>query len=377
MFSIGILGFLVWSQSVSSGLNKELVALFCSDTEVINHAVCWNSSTLLGTFICTNLSSYTKSAGYLHLTSHTVSSEITCETSCQKFSAFHALYAKLGFSNSISENWLSWFVGFAEGDGAILSYKGRLFFVLTQKEELILQHIFSVLGFGVVRKIESKGNTFYRYIVEDFTGVLLLALIFNGNLAVPNRVKQLDKWLSEINQKLITQGSRIYLLCSTIVPNTYVFKPSLKNAWLSGFTDAEGTFNVNITKREYTVTGYRVQLRYMLDQKSALDLLTLISTLFGHGKVIVRSTDMYRYYCDTFVGVGHVCSYFESFPLKTKKSNSFVNWLKVYKMVLNKEHLTKEGLETVREIKKTINLKPQQTSNIKGGQDEEIIRSYS
>ena len=47
------------------------------------------------------------------------------------------------------------------------------------------------------------------------------------------------------------------------------------------------------------------------------------------------------------------------------------------KMVLNKEHLTNEGLETVREIKKTINSKNQQTRNIKVEQDEEIIRYYS
>ena len=131
----------------------------------------------------------------------------------------------------------------------------------------------------------------------------------------------------------------------------------MKDAWLSGFTDAEGTFNVNITKRTNTVTGYRVQLRYLLDQKYAIDLLTHISTLFGHGKVIVRSTDMYRYYCDSFIGLGKVCNYFESFPLKTKKSNSFYNWLKVFKMVLNKEHLTADGLETIRSIKKSINPK--------------------
>ena len=132
----------------------------------------------------------------------------------------------------------------------------------------------------------------------------------------------------------------------------------MKDAWLSGFTDAEGTFNVNITKRANTVTGYRVQLRYLLDQKYAIDLLTHISTLFGHGKVIVRSTDMYRYYCDSFIGLGKVCNYFESFPLKTKKSNSFYNWLKVFKMVLNKEHLTADGLETIRSIKKTVNPSP-------------------
>lgn len=241
-------------------------------------------------------------------------------------------------------------MGFSEGDGAILSYNGRPLFVLTQKEEYLLQHIFSVVGFGTVRKIDTKGTIIYRYIVEDFTGILLLATIFNGNLAIPHREEQLGKWLSDINHKLVTPSSRIYGLCTTIVPKRELFKPSLKGGWLSGFTVAEGTFNVNITKRAFTVTGYRVQVRYLLDQKYAIDLLTHISTLFGHGKVIIRSTNMYRYYCDSIIRLGNACSYFESFPLKTKKFNSFTNWLKVYKMILNKEHLTAEGLDIVRAI---------------------------
>lgn len=52
MFSIGILGFLVWSLFVSLNISKELVALLCRETEVINLAVCCNSLTLLGTIIC-------------------------------------------------------------------------------------------------------------------------------------------------------------------------------------------------------------------------------------------------------------------------------------------------------------------------------------
>jgi len=36
---------------------------------------------------------------------------------------------------------LQWFIGFAEGDGAILSYKGQPQFVITQKEGKILYEI--------------------------------------------------------------------------------------------------------------------------------------------------------------------------------------------------------------------------------------------
>lgn len=116
MFSIGILGFLVWSLFIIFNLDldlKKMVALLCRKTEVINFAQCCNSLMLLGTFNCKNLNSYTQSAGNRQLTNSTSSSEIMCETSYQNFSAFHALFVKLGFKNSISDKWLSWFVGFA------------------------------------------------------------------------------------------------------------------------------------------------------------------------------------------------------------------------------------------------------------------------
>jgi hypothetical protein len=62
-------------------------------------------------------------------------------------------------------NWLTWFIGFSPGggDGAILTYKGRPTFVITQKEKEILLHIQKVLGFGIVREYKS----FSRYLVID------------------------------------------------------------------------------------------------------------------------------------------------------------------------------------------------------------------
>lgn len=68
-------------------------------------------------------------------------------------------------------------------------------------------------------------------------------------------------------------------------------------------------------------------------------------------KVILRKEDMYRYYCDTFVGLAPIISYFDTFSLKTKKAVTLSNWKEVYNMVINKEHLTEEGLNKVRNLK--------------------------
>ena len=111
MFSIGILGFLVWSfffnllftfapwvaqspvvvdsavRAVSGVIelidcNYKVGLLYC-EVEVINFAVCWDSLTLVGTFYSKNLTSYTQSAGNLNTKnfSLTSSSETTRETS--------------------------------------------------------------------------------------------------------------------------------------------------------------------------------------------------------------------------------------------------------------------------------------------------------
>nr|QWC53654.1 LAGLIDADG homing endonuclease [Rhizoctonia solani] len=266
------------------------------------------------------------------------------------------LKQKLGFDKEISDTWFKWFIGFAEGDGAILSYQGQPQFVITQKEGKILYEIQSLLGFGNVRYF-SEGKGFYRYIVTDTKSILLLCLLFNANLVLPYRVEQLGQWIIDLNAKLTSPQSRIYGLIPLITLITDTANPSLEDAWLSGFTDAEGTFNVNITERPNTVSGFRVQLRFLLDQNNAYNTLTHIRDLFGSGKVSYRgeTKNVYRFTINTFTGLSSVCSYFLSFPLKTKKGVSFTNWYQVYGMVINKEHLSKEGLDKVRSIAKTIN----------------------
>ena len=121
-----------------------------------------------------------------------------------------------------------------------------------------------------------------------------------------------------------------------------------------------------------------MQLRFLLDQNNAYDTFMYIQELFGSGKVTHRgeTKNVYRLTINTFTGLSSVCSYFLSFPLKTKKGVSFTklgscssklnklnklklqlptNWYQIYNMVINKEHLSKEGLDKVRSIVKTIN----------------------
>lgn len=94
-----------------------------------------------------------------------------------------------------------------------------------------------------------------------------------------------------------------------------LFVPTLRDAWLAGFTDAEGCFNATMTQ------GYSIRLRFILDQRNAQDLLVHISILFGGGTVGPRSSNAshWRYTCGKLITLEAVLAYFVLFPLKTKR----------------------------------------------------------
>lgn len=350
MMSIGVLGFVVWSRILASPFNDIRIYIF--------FAICWNSLVLIGTLKGKNLISYTASAGNLSLyffNSKKQSASETIRETSFNFSAFHLHYNKL-FGNTaqhLSNNWLTWFIGFAEGDGAIQTYANgtRVRFVLTQKEGAILFYIHKMLGIGTVKHFpqgkSGNKNDFYRLIVDNPSHILLLAFLFNGNLALTHRIQQLDLWVKALNNRF---GVNTILLINTTVSVT------LQDAWLSGFTDAEGCFNVSITSNARYSLGHVIKMRYLLDQKDN-SILLIVRDLFGFGKVTLRSktNDVYRYTATGFKSMNDIISYFKVFPLLTKKALSFNKWLTIHNMVSNKLHLTKEGLDQVRALQKQIN----------------------
>lgn len=357
MCSIGILGFVVWSWVLASP-HSDMSAY-------IYFAICWNGLVLIGTLNGKNSISYTKSAGNLSLyslESKTQSASETIRETSFNFSAFRQYYNTLlgNDAQHLSNNWLAWFIGFVEGDGAIQTYANgkRVRFVLTQKESAILFYIQKKLKIGIVKHFpqgtSGNKNDFYRLIVDDPSHILLLTFLFNGNLAITHRIQQLSLWAQALNNRF---GANTILFIDTPVSVT------LQDAWLSGFTDAEGCFNVSITSNARYALGRVIKMRYLLDQKNSAILL-VIQNIFGFGKVTLRSkTDgVYRYTITGFKSMNDVISYFKLFPLLTKKALSFEKWLAIHNIVSNKLHLSEEGLAQVRVLQKQININNSMTN---------------
>lgn len=112
---------------------------------------------------------------------------------------------KVQYDRKIPTNdFLTWFIGFTEGDGSFVIAKRNkiLQFVVTQSTDdiAILNYIQDSLGFG---KVIKQGKRTSRYVVQDISNLHLIILLFNGNLILPTRKKNFKDFLDIFNDKVI------------------------------------------------------------------------------------------------------------------------------------------------------------------------------
>lgn len=223
----------------------------------------------------------------------------------------------------IPVDFLYWFIGFAEGDGSFIVSGDRLFFILVQKDVKILYKIKSVFGFGSV----SKHTTHWRYIVADNVSVFRLIQLFNGNLVLFKTNQRFKLWVDSFKFKSVNKLLNKKHFC-------------FDNAWLSGFIDAEGCFNVQVLENSSYVSGYRIRLRFLLDQKSEIEILTSIKLYMG-GYIETRSDGLnFRFIITDLATISKLIDYLNKFPLKTDKYVKYLKWKSLYFDMISKKHLS-------------------------------------
>jgi len=132
---------------------------------------------------------------------------------------------------------------------------------------------------------------------------------------------------------------------------------SLNPHWLSGFVSAEGNFDVRIPSTNSKL-GYRVQLRFRISQHSRdIILMQKIVEYIGSGKI-------YKYGGKYAVSLSIVdfnditniiIPFFNKNPIMGIKLYDYLDWCKIHTLMLNRSHLTVEGIHSIREIKSGMN----------------------
>lgn len=155
---------------------------------------------------------------------------------------------------------------------------------------------------------------FSRYMVDDKNSIKILISLFNGNLVLDKKISQFNNWLklfniSEVYNKIL---------------------PSLNDAWISGFIDAKGCFNVSLFKIKTMKYGYQVKLKFMIDQKDSINKMIHIKNqliLFLSNRKLKNDTKgitMHIIESNSFVKAGPITDYLNNYKLKLKIKKNFL-----------------------------------------------------
>lgn len=256
-----------------------------------------------------------------------------------------------------SYEFLTWFIGFFEGDGSFsIAKRGDISILISQsyKNLNILNIIKNELNIGSIM-LESKKNNVYRWIVQNRKDTYLLSLLFNGNLVLPVRVSKLHIFISSLNQKLLNNYENIIDIDNRLV------LPSLKDGWICGFTDSEGCFRVSILNNS---NDFR--LRYILSQKHTINKYVLEYILFLFNDYFKLNKSLGNVYSDSKKGnfeliinglknVEKLFFYFDCFKLKTIKYDNYIEFKKLLLMIKNGDHLDLNKRNIIKLKAKEIN----------------------
>lgn len=127
--------------------------------------------------------------------------------------------------------------------------------------------------------------------------------------------------------------------------------------WLAGFTSGDGCFSVSVIKSK-AILGETSWIRFILTQHNRdEDLMRTIAAYLDCGKINKDSKATYLVVQRLPDIIKTVIPLFDKYQIEGSKVKDYVDFKKVADLMVKKAHLTKEGLNEIREIKDGMNKK--------------------
>ena len=170
-------------------------------------------------------------------------------------------------------------------------------------------------------------------------------------------------WLSQIKEYCLFNslnrcGGLYYGFAFSLKTNRLIHtqKPKINPNYISGLVDGEGSFGIYLTKSKETKVGYLVQTIFQLSlHKIDYALLEKLKHYFMDVGSIYKDGDSYKYSVRSLKGLVIIIKHFEQYPLQTQKRGDFELFKEIIKMILDKKHLTKQGLIEIISLKASMN----------------------
>lgn len=251
-----------------------------------------------------------------------------------KISEHRPLYKKL-YNDELLGYYLA---GLIEGDGHI--GLRNITIAINYKDIKNAYYLKKLIGYGRIIRYSHSDKVIRLIFCKKEARKRVFELI-NGKLLGPYKHKQLVEQKYDIEFNMPIKPIANFNLWD--------------NPWLTGFSDADGSFGIDITKSNSHKIGYNIKITFRIKQKYDYLLKHVKNLLNGHIYMFNKGTDkeIYQYSSTNFKFAYNVIKYFSKFPpLHNSKYNHFYKWYKVYLIIQDKKHLTQEGLDKIKSIKR-------------------------
>jgi LAGLIDADG endonuclease/Cytochrome C and Quinol oxidase polypeptide I len=250
--------------------------------------------------------------------------------------------------------------GLIEGDGTIAvhnsksstkNYSPKIIIVFKKADLPLCNYLQNITKCGNVLIKSERGYVLWQ--VQDIVSVFSIICIINGYMRTP-KIEALNRTIDWLNNYIYTNNLNI----NSSLPRTKSILNKLRilehkpldsssidsNAWLSGFTDADGNFSINIHRRT-NKNSTRVQLYYRLEinqnyhrldpegnKVSFFPIMSKIGLYLGVAVYsrsrIIKDKIFYSFYVISQNKLSNykVCDYFNKYPLLSSKYLDYKDW---------------------------------------------------
>lgn len=125
--------------------------------------------------------------------------------------------------------------------------------------------------------------------------------------------------------------------------------------FISGYSDAEGCFNVGFQKNPNGKFYVRPSFQIKVHSRDKLLLMQIKDYFGGIGNIYTNTNDS-KFTVRSLYDILKIISHFDNYPLMTKKKADFILFKQIIHKVVEGEHLSAKGLQEIVNIRASINL---------------------
>lgn len=272
--------------------------------------------------------------------------------------------------------------GLIEGDGTIAvhdknstaaKYRPMIIIVFKTADLPLAKYLQKLTNCGNVQLKDNRGYVLWQ--IGAIAEVYTIVNIINGYFRTP-KIEALNRTIDWINEYIDNNQNSKLPSTITILSNIEkIDKKSIDNStidsnpWLSGFSDSDSNFSINITKRENGRP--RVQLYYRLeirqtyhrsdtDEVSFFPIMSKIGLFLGSNVLsrsrILGDKKFFSFIATAFSknSINQITYYFDKYPLLSSKRLDYQSWCKVLELQ-RANSITTSYIEEALEIRKNFN----------------------